>query len=1128
VPANASKRKGEWYEYTADIYEARKIRKDPDGNLLASPKFVFKEEKVDGEFKSGSKKSLGIHEKGASLESEQVMLALQRKLLEGNGKKWIATDGGPTVFAASQLFKETDPQDLQYYEKPPQLNSGDKEVLSRTYLVEIKKGCRFDEDFAENVPDILRLVILKEVNDPILKWQCASGGSLWPQDDSKAQKFCQVINIVLKNSMLMSGCRSFGNKLTACLPDEIQATVMENDLFNSNAGDRTIGPRMGMLQSSRACVNKEIFVAQSTKVSHFHLDKFQDDRRRIPILDPGKQTIAGVKVNINECVPCHLRDTVKAALDKLTFHIIYDVNTENDKRRVVKPGVRMRLSTPEAPSILWASNDPHQYSFEASPYGTCTVCSYFQSRYGIKLRYENMPIVLTKYGWYPVELLFQSFAIMKGANDENQKMAILKFYDNKSGRAMSELKRYNDELRQFSQRGQELEEAFGFKLSDEPLQHKAKLLAEPKLEFGGGHSSSPRNGSWNLSGNKKLFRPADLPSFAVIDFSHKGDGHELVTGLLRRAAEHGLKNNQFEREYSQVVNELVIKANPLHQSGDMVQQINTALESAIQRAKDFFLRDCTNFFKQRRTLFKTYVTHPIIGKTECLVYPTGNDNLGIVYPQEVMFESHQIQFKGEIQEARMAIVVKSDCRGDKFMVDPFDFVSVERNKWEARRDESSVWEQVTFVEFQWTTKDGNVVGKDAVVRSVKCDYKMWQVECPAIIFVVFQNIEKEGYSLVKMLSNFMNGVQSQCIVKATHDRQRNEAMYYSNLVLKINAKLANSINMAHSWKITAYKGLQQGLPWIAEVPTIILGLALTKGSGKDSKTVVVGSVALVDESGSCLRNGFSVQLQSRPDVIEPRVFKEIIKTLTIHFCASGGEFPKRVLVFRDGQSEGNFPEIRSDEIDNISQALEDVWETVRDVVPGNQIFQSPKVSYVICLNQHNIQVVPSIASRAVNKNVPSGTCVDNVIMPFAKMGLAEDPLSFLLTAQGGLKGTSKPVFYRMLLNQNGSLTREVLESVVFGLSFQYPTATKATRRLSLAQYCKRLSEQLISYLPYIDGRRGSLKGFAHFPHLVVDGDGTVRSDHSERNLISKELLPDFCPRLVNGEWQAPLRPHLAA
>ena len=167
---------------------------------------------------------------------------------------------------------------------------------------------------------------------------------------------------------------------------------------------------------------------------------------------------------------------------------------------------------------------------------------------------------------------------------------------------------------------------------------------------------------------------------------------------------------------------------------------------------------------------------------------------------------------------------------------------------------------------------------------------------------------------------------------------------------------------------------------------MILGLALTRGSGKNSKTVVVGSVALVDQSGSCLRNGFSVQLQSRPDVIEPLVFRIILKSLTIHFCASGGKFPKRILVFRDGQSEGNFPEIRSDEIDNIPRALEEVWETLKDIVPGKHVFQSPKVSYVICLNQHNIQVVPSSGSRAIKDNVPSGTCVDDVIMSFANIG----------------------------------------------------------------------------------------------------------------------------------------------
>lgn len=82
-------------------------------------------------------------------------------------------------------------------------------------------------------------------------------------------------------------------------------------------------------------------------------------------------------------------------------------------------------------------------------------------------------------------------------------------------------------------------------------------------------------------------------------------------------------------------------------------------------------------------------------------------------------------------------------------------------------------------------------------------------------------------------------------------------------------------------------------------------------------------------------------------------------------------------------------------------------------------------------------------------------------MPFSEMSVDD----FLLTAQGGLKGTSKPVFYRPLVNENPSLNRDVLESVVYGLSFYYGTATKAPRRLSVVQYSKRLAEQFLAYLP---------------------------------------------------------------
>jgi hypothetical protein len=65
------------------------------------------------------------------------------------------------------------------------------------------------------------------------------------------------------------------------------------------------------------------------------------------------------------------------------------------------------------------------------------------------------------------------------------------------------------------------------------------------------------------------------------------------------------------------------------------------------------------------------------------------------------------------------------------------------------------------------------------------------------------------------------------------------------------------------------------------------------------------------------------------------------------------------------------------------------------------------------------------------------------------------PSSFvlILKAPGGLKGTSKPVYYRVLLNDNltikplGSdlgtpLTKFELEKMTYHMSFQYGTATK--------------------------------------------------------------------------------------
>lgn len=67
------------------------------------------------------------------------------------------------------------------------------------------------------------------------------------------------------------------------------------------------------------------------------------------------------------------------------------------------------------------------------------------------------------------------------------------------------------------------------------------------------------------------FRPADLPSFGIVNFAGKNGG-QLVIGVLDRAAEHGLRNPQFEREHSVLCNELVVNAS-FEGSVNMVKQV---------------------------------------------------------------------------------------------------------------------------------------------------------------------------------------------------------------------------------------------------------------------------------------------------------------------------------------------------------------------------------------------------------------------------------------------------------------------------------------------------------------------------------------------------------------------------
>ena len=136
--------------------------------------------------------------------------------------------------------------------------------------------------------------------------------------------------------------------------------------------------------------------------------------------------------------------------------------------------------------------------------------------------------------------------------------------------------------------------------------------------------------------------------------------------------------------------------------------------------------------------------------------------------------------------------------------------------------------------------------------------------------------------------------------------------------------------------------------------------------------------------------------------------------------------------------------------------------------------QMPGITFLICQDGHNRQFAPAADQGwPEDKNVPSGTCVSDRRVLSAS-GLNEGKDDFLLIPHGGLKGTSKAVYYRLLLNENEAvIPNERLQELTYSLSFRYGTATKAPRENAVVRYSTRLANLGQGMLDYLMDKTSS-------------------------------------------------------
>mmetsp|Transcript_2889 Transcript_2889/g.6223 ORF Transcript_2889/g.6223 Transcript_2889/m.6223 type:complete len:791 (-) Transcript_2889:680-3052(-) len=750
----------------------------------------------------------------------------------------------------------------------------------------------------------------------------------------------------------------------------------------------------------------------------------------------------------------------------------------------VRKNVRLR-------DIRWAADDPNEYSFEVTPRAprrnaeeerqgeegeappppppppvVHTVYSYFLEHHGIRLRYPKMPLInIGRRGpvqeWFPIEFFTQAFGKTRDATEKLD--AALRYNDEHAGTESVEqieslLGRFGSLASRSGRTQEDLLRPYGMTLQIEAQYFKANVLKEPVLRFENGRASIS-NGDWRLAENRNALgfpSPADLFSFAIVSMVDERKTSEFFAGLLKRMEEHGIENKtsvalhehgELSPVLSPVVLDQLVARDSSALTPDMIQE---AITHSYSRARNFFLYDSSGYYRDRMIWSRTTYKEKDGRLSEVLVIPPPDPEYGkvaVIRSKDIEPRTHLVDTKeGQDQETR--IMVSINIRGHNDLVDPFDFRYAASRGCHQIRNQGE-WQNLPFrnadvpvhdmVRHVYQLENGRVLTTDDIIGEPKpfsvvlVEEDSAVVECPSIIFVLKKDDDKANYAAVKAVTNSIIGVPSQCAAASTFRRQKGKAeQYFSNLAIKVNAKLASSLNEARAWN-TGYLGqgevFEEGIPWVAEVPTLVIGVTTSSGVGQNAITMVCGSVGL--DTG-CMQVAQDARTQARHELIHSSVLKDIIKTLAIHFYNHIRELPQRLLFIRDGLSEGNLDRIFQHEMKYIRSALADFFREQRGgACPDPECIgargcprcaSTVPITYVLCQSQHNVRVVPADERNAIKNNVFSGTCIGGTQLKMLSGTVAASSSkdqeqeqeqqeeqqagldNFILTSHGGLKG----------------------------------------------------------------------------------------------------------------------------
>ncbi|PGH18890.1 hypothetical protein AJ80_04308 [Polytolypa hystricis UAMH7299] len=315
-------------------------------------------------------------------------------------------------------------------------------------------------------------------------------------------------------------------------------------------------------------------------------------------------------------------------------------------------------------------------------------------------------------------------------------------------------------------------------------------------------------------------------------------------------------------------------------------------------------------------------------------------------------------------------------------------------------------------------------------NKVKEKYKLH----PDLLIFVVVDHHSFHYLRLKKSSDCRFGVNSQ-VLHASHVIKCN-GQYISNVLMKINAKLGGATARVAS-KIT--KPIPQG--------AMIIGADVSHSS-PGSFAPSMAAITVAADEYACRYNGGCEANGERTELIREANMHSILEPMINTWCSTVGKgrMPTKIYYFRDGVSTGEHQQILRFEIQYIRNALAAVNE-------GKE--WKGKFTVVLASKRHHIRAFPERpgagAGADKNGNPLPGTLIEQGVTDAHSW-------DFFLYSHIALQGTSRPVHYHVLLDENNHEPKD-LQNMIYEHCYQYMRSTTSVSLFPAVYYAHLVSNR---------------------------------------------------------------------